>query len=338
MGLTLEKEIPPRHFSKFCGRLPSMAGKSVAVTGCTTGTGLICAKQCAQLGADVIMLNRPSERAEKALREVQSVCPQGSPNKASLVHCDLGSFSSVRNAAAQVQAMLQSHGLDVLCNNAGVMMMPDEATVDGFDVQMQTNHLSHFLLTAELLPLLELAARQRGEARVVNHSSIARLGKHLQAKYLRANGGDLGGSSGDWKRYQQSKLANVVFTYALDDELRRVGSKVKSIVCHPGVAVTNLQTSTPNQSVGMKAMYTYMAQSAEDGTMPILLACCAPEVASGDFFGPKNWQETSGKVQLLQPEPLADVASREMLWSESIAATSVAPRPSQIAHDIPIGK
>ena len=87
----------------------------------------------------------------------------------SLVECDLMSFDSVRKAGAQLRGEL-ANGLDVLCNNAGVMTVKDEATVDGCDTQMQTNHLSHFLLTAEVWTLLEKAASLRGEARVVNHS------------------------------------------------------------------------------------------------------------------------------------------------------------------------
>merc|ERR1711963_932280 len=122
----------------------------------------------------------------------------------------------------QLQDKFGDKGLDVLCNNAGIMATKDEATEDGFDTQMQTNHLSHFLLTAELFPLLEKAANANGEARVVNHSSIARYSpaQPLEAKYFGKNGGKLGGdadaccrpfSGGRWKRYQQTKLANVVY-------------------------------------------------------------------------------------------------------------------------------
>merc|ERR1719193_367839 len=138
---------------------------------------------------------------------------------------------------------LGSTGLDVLCNNAGVMACADVATVDGCDVQMQTNHLSHFLLTQQLWPLLTKAAEERGEARVVNHSSIARKGKPLGQRYLGPNGGNLGGDSAGalfngprWERYHQTKLANLAFTFALRDRcLAATGasSKVKALCAHP---------------------------------------------------------------------------------------------------------
>ena len=137
------------------------------------------------------MLNRPSERAKNVLENLKQENHLGSVHH---VDCDLQDFESVRNSIPEVQKLCEN-GLDVLCNNAGVMALEDKATVDGFDVQMQTNHLSHFLLTKLLFPLIEQAELEKGEARIVNHSSMARLMvKSLEAKYLQKNGGNLGGS------------------------------------------------------------------------------------------------------------------------------------------------
>ena len=142
------------------------------------------------------------------------------------IACDLSSFESTRSAAAELNYKFASTGLDVLCNNAGVMALPDEATGDGFDVQIQTNHLSHFLLTSAVFPLLEAAASKRGEARIVNHSSLARVGVALDERYFGPNGGALGGNGASmffggarWVRYHHSKLANAVFTQALHRKL-----------------------------------------------------------------------------------------------------------------------
>lgn len=163
------------------------------ITGCTSGMGLVLAQTCAGLGAQVVMLNRPSPRADAAL---QGVLDAG--GDAVLVPCDLSSFASVRAAGVILRRDFSDQGCDVLCNNAGIMGVADKATEDGFDVQMQANHLSHFQLTHEVWPLLETAGAQRGEARVVNHSSGARgkPGRPLHAKYLARNGGNLGATVG----------------------------------------------------------------------------------------------------------------------------------------------
>jgi NAD(P)-dependent dehydrogenase (short-subunit alcohol dehydrogenase family) len=179
----------------------------------------------------VILLNRPSERSQKSLAALKEAVPNGNFEP---IDCDLQSFDSVRKAAEEVKQKCPE-GLYALCNNAGVMALEDKATPDGYDVQMQTNHLSHFLLTAELFPLLEKAANMLGDARVVNHTSSARMvpDKVLKAEYLGKNGGNLGGNSASmffggarWKRYNQSKLANCAFTAALHNRLQKKGPKL----------------------------------------------------------------------------------------------------------------
>ena len=197
--------VPPEKesiiYPTFEAEQGSLAGKSYAVTGCTTGTGLAAAKLFAKKGAArVFLLNRPSPRAESGLAAVQAVAAEGCV--VTHVDCDLADFASVRRAAAQVAAETEELGLDVLANNAGVMALRDVATRDGYDIQMQTNHLSHFLLTRELFPALQKAAEFRGEARIVNHSSFARNGPpgtrlttENTYEYLGKNGGSLGGDS-----------------------------------------------------------------------------------------------------------------------------------------------
>eukprot|EP00961_Rhodomonas_salina_P288821 3903034-Rhodomonas_salina.1 len=150
--------VPPEkksvEFPKLVDKLPSMDGKVVVITGCTSGTGQIAAHAIAKKGGEIVMLNRPSERAEKALKLLQEQVPGV---KASFIACDNGDLAGVKQAAKEVIAK-HPDGIDVLCNNAGVMATVDTATKDGFDVQMQTNHLSHYLLTKELYPLLNKRA------------------------------------------------------------------------------------------------------------------------------------------------------------------------------------
>jgi NAD(P)-dependent dehydrogenase (short-subunit alcohol dehydrogenase family) len=183
--------------------VPTLHGKVVVITGCTTGTGFVAAICAARKGAEaILMLNRPSERATAAEISVKAQVPADEKTTVETIACDLQDLSSVKEAVKFIQAKYQK--IDVLCNNAGVMAMKDVATKDGYDVQMQTNHLSHFLLTKELFPLLQ----KSDDGRIVQHSSVARHGKPLEAKYFEKNGGNLGGNGNSmlfqgarWKRY-----------------------------------------------------------------------------------------------------------------------------------------
>ncbi|MEL6544477.1 MAG: SDR family NAD(P)-dependent oxidoreductase, partial [Myxococcota bacterium] len=223
------------------------------------------------------------------------------------VVCDLQDFDSVRQAAAAIRK--HTERLDVLCNNAGVMALPERATKDGYDVQMQTNCLSHFLLTKELFSLL--AASDDG--RVVNHTSMARLGGPLEEKYFGKNSGELGGDGTEeenmsfggprWVRYHQTKLANCAFTYGLKERIERSGTtKVKAMIAHPGLSNTGLQATTAAEG-GMDAQSPFMnnAQTAEDGATGIIRCCADPSAQSGDFYGPAEW---TGFPQKLEPEEL----------------------------------
>jgi NAD(P)-dependent dehydrogenase (short-subunit alcohol dehydrogenase family) len=325
MGVSGSKphEVKSQWFPDFETKLPSLQGKTVAITGCTTGTGFIVARTCVKKGAkNVLLLNRPSERATKAESDLKAFIVDGSKTNVETIPCDLQDFSSVKAAAAKIKA--DHEAVDVLCNNAGVMALEDKATVDGYDVQMQTNHLSHFLLTKELYPLLKRAHELRGEARVVHHSSVARSGKKLEAAYFGKNGGNLGGNGASmlfggarWVRYQQSKLANSVFTKALADKFGDSG--IKAAVAAPGFATTNLQVST-NQDGGMGSGMWFMrfAQSSEDGAMPILAGCFDPTTNNGDFWEPANRGRMVGPaVKFAWDKSTNNPENAKLLWKES---------------------
>jgi NAD(P)-dependent dehydrogenase (short-subunit alcohol dehydrogenase family) len=221
-----------------------------------------------------------------------------------------------------------------LCNNAGVMGLPDLASGDGYDVHMQSNHLSHFLLTSQIWPLLKIAADVRGEARVVNHSSGARRGKPLGPAYLRARGGDLGGDGfpgmGKWRRYQQSKLANLLFTYALHDKVAEqrpeYASTIKSLCAHPGPTDSGLQAKTADAG-RTRLLDRYIlrralraAQPVEDGVLGITRASCEPGIASPGFYGPSGTGR-GAPAELLPSE--RDSRGESLLWEESLKATGV---------------
>ena len=263
-------QVADKYYAEFEASLPDLAGKFVAVTGCTSGTGYVCALACAKHGATVILLNRESPRSVAALARLQEACPTATFDS---IPCDLSSFASTQGAADAIKARYTETGLDVLVCNAGVMASADVATGDGFDVQMQTNHLSHFLLAKEVFPLLETAAEMRGEARIVSHSSAARKGAPLDAKYLGRNGGKLGGNGNSmvfygarWKRYHHTKLANVVFTMELARRLQLKGSKVKALVAAPGYAATQLQvTAWKSGGMASSAIWTTRVRQGEGG-------------------------------------------------------------------------
>ena len=235
-------------YNDFKDNLPKVNGKVFVITGTTSGTGYVAAATAAELGGEVVLLNRPSERATKALAKLKENVPSGTFVS---IDCDLQDFESVRKAAAEIKQKYEnSDGIYCVCWNAGIMATPDKATVDGYDEQIQTNHLSHFLLTAELYPLLEQYAAKNGDARIVNHSSGGRHmtpKKALERRYFEKNGGNLGGSdlgngfSGPcFARYFQSKLANAVFTKALHQKLKAKKSNIRAVCADPGMAATSL--------------------------------------------------------------------------------------------------
>ena len=293
-----------------------MTNKVVAITGTTSGTGFVCAREVSKKGATVILLNRKSERSQNALKHLQDSVPDGNFD---LIDCDLQSFDSVRNAVKAIKSKYEV--IDVLVNNAGVMALKDEATTDGYDIQMQTNVISHFLITKELFPLL----RKSEEARIVNHSSMARLGGPLVSDYFEQKGGNLGGDGTEeenlsfqgprWERYHQTKLANATFTYGLKKKLEEANiNNVIPLLAHPGLAQTNLQvTSAVSGGMDDKAEFMNQAQSAEDGAAGIIRAAMDKKAEPGNFYGPTaGW---SGYPDLLSPEDLlSDDSNIQINW------------------------
>ena len=300
------------------------------ITGTTSGTGRVAAKAIAQKGGRVIMLNRASTRSEQIQNQMDQDFPKG---QVTTIECDLQRFTSVRAACEKLHAECGTEGIDALINNAGIMATADEATEDGFDTQMQTNHLSHFLLTKKVFSLLQKAADLRGEARVVNHSSMARLAvKKLEGKYLEANGGNLGGNGASmwfggarWTRYGHTKLANAAFTAALHHRLRASDSKVKALVAHPGWANTELQVTT-NKAGGLaswNSMFARLAsQHEQDGALGILSCTVLPDAQCGTFYGPGlGMMASKGEAKPYALEPQYDnTETRDLIWTKSCEA------------------
>ena len=292
---------------------PSLAGKCIAITGTTSGTGYWAAIAACTKGAKaVLLLNRESIRSKVADEEI--INAGGSATAVHKVVCDLMSFDSCRSAAKEILALTEQYGgLDVLACNAGIMSMPDDRTEDGYDVQMQVNHLSHALLVNELMPALEKAAEARGEARIVTHSSGARflaLGKYPWGgkNFTKCDKNTLGGNSGGMAmmsfmggnitRYGHSKLANTVYAMGLHDALKAAGSKVKAMACEPGLSATSLLKNGWQKNGGvpvsqnmvgqMIPMMKIAGQTGADGACPLIMASFSSEAESGDLYCPKG--------------------------------------------------
>lgn len=299
-------------------QMPSQAGKLAVVTGANSGLGLETAIALAAAGAQVVMACRTPSKAAAALDQVRDRVPQA---KVELMSLDLADLASVRRFAADFSA--RHARLDLLVNNAGVMAVPLSRTVDGFEMQIGTNHLGHFALTGLLLDRLEAA----GEARIVNLASLAHrwtLGMDLDDLNFERR------AYNKWDAYGKSKLANLLFTFELDRRLKASGSTLRAVAAHPGYASTNLQFVGPQQSgsvfgrVFMQLGNTLLGQSAAMGALPSLYAATAPDVASGDYYGPDGFQQIHGHPRKVGCRKAArDEATAARLWKVSEALTGV---------------
>jgi len=313
------EERPSEHYPAFFQSLPSMKGKTLVITGCSRGLGYVTAATFAKKGGAVIMLNRPGENARHALEELQKIVAANSDYDApapQLVECDLLSFESVRNACEKVKVLTEDTGISVLCNNAGIMLQQDISSKDGYDITASTNMLSHFLITRELLPSLELAATKSGDhSRVVNMSSGSGYSAPaFDSRFFEQQGGNLGGAKDSYERYHQSKLANLAFTVALHDRLNHNGKiqYIQAIACTPGICGTDMFVHATTAMYG-KPSPRSTVPSTEAGAMAQLKCIFDPQVQSGELWGP----DRNGSLELTPMKPpliLVDEISKRQLW------------------------
>lgn len=283
--------------------LPDLAGRTVVVTGASSGLGAVTARELARAGAHVVLAVRDVAKGER----VAAAFPAGTSHEVRAL--DLASLASVRAFAAG-----WSGRLDVLVNNAGIMAVPQATTEDGFEAQIGTNHLGHFALTN--LMLSHVADR------VVTVSSGAhRIGKiDLEDLNWERRRYDR------WRVYGQTKLANLLFTKELQRRLAEVGSGVRALAAHPGYASTHLQSHTGSRvqhvlwAVVGNGLF---AQSDAMGALPTLYA--ATQDLPGDtFVGPDGFLEQRGHPKVVGRTKAAqddDVARR--LWTLSEELTGV---------------
>jgi len=218
-------------------RMPDCTDSTVVVTGANSGLGFEATRAFARKGATVIMACRSTERGREAAADITgSVGDTGAT--LNVRECDLASLDSIETFTAGVER--DYDGLDVLCNNAGVMAIPRRETEDGFETQLGVNHLGHFALTGQLLEPLVVGD---ATSRIVTHSSGAHEMGELEFEDLNREN-----SYGKWEAYGQSKLANLLFAYELQRRLEAAGADAISVACHPGYAATNLQYRGPREA------------------------------------------------------------------------------------------
>jgi len=290
--------------------IPDQSGKLAIVTGANSGLGRITGLELARHGAGVVVACRSVEKGKAAAAEIRAVATGPEPQVQPL---DLGSLESVRGFSERYS----DRSVDLLVNNAGVMMTPQGTTSDGFELQLGTNHLGHFALTGLLLDALQ----RSGSARVVTLSSNEHKGGELDFD-------DLQGERSYSPRgaYQRSKLANAVFAIELDRRLRAAGSPVISVFAHPGYAATNLQSSGPTGAAKAVMAITnrVLAQSPERGALPTMYAATAPGVEGGNYYGPDGFQEFRGHPKEVEAIPAAyDPETGSRLWQVSEELTDV---------------
>jgi NAD(P)-dependent dehydrogenase (short-subunit alcohol dehydrogenase family) len=287
--------------------ITDQTGRVAIVTGSTSGIGLETARVLACKGATVILAARDRFKGRTAVTEIRTAFPKAAVFFREL---DLADLASVRRFASDVASDYER--LDLLINNAGVMVPPYAKTKDGFERQFGTNHLGHFALTGLLIHRLEATPGSR----IVNVSSIAhKMGRidfsdldWAQRKYKK------------WQAYGDSKIANLYFAYELSRRLARKNAHVIAAAAHPGWTATELQ----RHSRPAAALTHIFAQEVHMGALPTLYAAVAPEVQGGDLYGPSGFAELRGYPKKVTPNPLSlDREIAERLWAVSAELTGI---------------
>jgi NAD(P)-dependent dehydrogenase (short-subunit alcohol dehydrogenase family) len=300
--------------------IPDQRGKRAIVTGANSGLGYGIARRLAAAGADVVLAVRNLEKGKLVLRALAAEHPAA---RLSLEQIDLAELRSVRDFAARLNA--DGRPIDLLINNAGVMMPPTRhTTADGFELQLGANYLGHFALTAGVLPLL----RKAGAARVMTMSSGL---NHI---------GTIRFDDLQWERrysparsYGQSKLADLLFAIELNRRSLRHGWGILSNAAHPGATHTNLQTAGPSLGkatadegllMRLSMRIPGMWQEVEQGCLPALYAATSPHAEGGGYYGPDGFAEMTGQPSTARiPRKAKDEQTARRLWTISEQLTGV---------------
>ncbi|MFC3831358.1 MULTISPECIES: SDR family oxidoreductase [Deinococcus] len=297
-----QTDIPPQH------------GRTAVITG-TGGLGYEDALALARAGAQVILAGRSPQKGAESVARIRAELPTASIRFEAL---DLASLASV--AAFAERLGREQDSLDLLINNAAVMTPPKrEETSDGFELQLGTNYLGHFALTARLLPLL----RRAPHGRVVSLSSVASRAGRLDFDDLQARR-----TYQPMAAYSQSKLACLMFAFELQRRSETGRWGVDSVAAHPGISRTDLLHNAPGRrsAAGLaRSVLWFLFQPAAQGAVPTLYAATAPAARPGHYYGPNRLGETRGHpAEARIPPQATDRSAAERLWRVSEELTGVA--------------
>jgi NAD(P)-dependent dehydrogenase (short-subunit alcohol dehydrogenase family) len=287
--------------------IPDQTGRVAIVTGANSGIGLETARELARKGAQVVLACRSPERAEEALADIRSSLPDAQIDFMAL---DLADLEQVRAFAGAVHTRFDR--LDLLINNAGVMIPPASKTKQGFELQIGVNHFGHFALTGLLMD--RLVATEG--ARIVNVSSTAHRMGRIDFDDLDFDARGYNASAA----YGQSKLANLLFTSELAAKLAAADVPILVAAAHPGWTQTNLQQHSNlfqmmNPIFGMKPI---------GGALPTLRAATGSNVEPGDYFGPSRFFEMWGPPKKVgRTKAAKSREDAERLWTTSEERTGV---------------
>lgn len=288
--------------------IPSQNGKSIIITGSTSGIGLETAKELARAGGNITLAARNPEKAKAVIQELEK--ETGNKN-IEFMPVDTSSLDSVRNFAAAWEE--RGKKVDVLILNAGISNVPKrEESVDGYERQFATNYLGHFLMTALMLPFI----RNEEGSRIVLVASLAHKRTMLHLDDLQLH------NYSPMTAYAQSKLAVLTFGLELSKRLDEAGIKIAAIPVHPGVASTEItrggDRNNPVVQKIAKTIFGLLGQKPAEGAWPALYAATSPEANNGKYYGPSGKGERKGVPGIAGFEEYAndrEIASR--LWTIS---------------------
>lgn len=282
-----------------------LSGKTAIVTGSNTGLGFETALDLYQKGAKVYVACRDEEKGLDAIERMKAISSGG---ELIYAHLDLASLSSIKVFAEKVIAT--ENRLDLLVNNAGVMIPPPSKSEDGFELQFGVNFIGHFALTGHLFNLLESTIGSR----VVTLSSIAHRGAIIDFDNFR-----LEKPYNNWREYGQSKLADLIFALEFEKRLKNNGCQLMSLAAHPGFSKTDLQKYMDKDMLDSLELMT-----AKEGAQPTLAACLRPDAKGGQYWGPDGYNEQKGKPALAKIDSVAlDETLNAKLWDWTKNITKV---------------